>query len=136
MNFKAVLVLPKTAGSAQTHKSVSFIWIVWSTQYVYLWRIPQIASTDELTECWKIRQGTERRWDMTFTWYGLENSRTTTNLDLNYVFNYLLCSSTVDRNNRISMYVHCNYAKENWKRTVEFLCFTTGIAFMYANVED
>ena len=35
-NFKAVLVLPNTAGSAQTHKSISFIWIVWSTLYVYL----------------------------------------------------------------------------------------------------
>ena len=39
MNFRAVLVLPKTAGSAQTHKSMSFIWIVWSTLYVYLWSI-------------------------------------------------------------------------------------------------
>ena len=29
-------MLPKTAGSAQTHKSISFIWIVWSTLYVYL----------------------------------------------------------------------------------------------------
>ena len=37
LNFKAVLVLPKMAGSAQTHKSMSFIWIVWSTLYVYLW---------------------------------------------------------------------------------------------------
>ena len=36
MNFRAVLALPKTAGSAQTHKSISFIWIVWSTLYVYL----------------------------------------------------------------------------------------------------
>ena len=31
MNFKAVLALPKTARFAQTHKSISFIWIVWST---------------------------------------------------------------------------------------------------------
>ena len=38
--FKAVLVLPKTAGSSQTHKSRSFIWIVWSTLYVYLWANP------------------------------------------------------------------------------------------------
>ena len=30
MNFKAVLALPKT------HKSISFIWILWSTLYVYL----------------------------------------------------------------------------------------------------
>ena len=30
-------MLPKTAGSAKTHKSISFIWIVWSTLYVYLW---------------------------------------------------------------------------------------------------
>ena len=36
MNFKAVLALPKTACSAQTDKSISFIWIVWSTLYVYL----------------------------------------------------------------------------------------------------
>ena len=33
LNFRVVLVLPKTAGSAQTHKSMSFIW---STLYVYL----------------------------------------------------------------------------------------------------
>ena len=37
LNFKAVLALPKMAGSAQTHKSISFIWILWSTLYVYLW---------------------------------------------------------------------------------------------------
>jgi hypothetical protein len=32
--LKKFLVLPKTAGSAQTHISISFIWIVWSTLYV------------------------------------------------------------------------------------------------------
>ena len=37
LNFIAVLGLPKTAGSAKTHKSMSFIWIVWSTLYVYIW---------------------------------------------------------------------------------------------------
>ena len=42
LNFKAVLTLPKTAGSAQTHKSISFIWIVWSTLYVYLCSNPEI----------------------------------------------------------------------------------------------
>ena len=36
--FEHFLVLPKTAGSAQTQKSMSFIWIVWSTLYVYLWK--------------------------------------------------------------------------------------------------
>ena len=36
MNFRAVLALPKTAGSAQTHKSMSFIWIVWSTWYIHI----------------------------------------------------------------------------------------------------
>ena len=36
MNFNAVLARPKTARSAQTHKSITFIWIVWSTLYVYL----------------------------------------------------------------------------------------------------
>ena len=41
MNFKAVLALPKTARSAQTHKSISFIWIVWSTLCVYLWPDPK-----------------------------------------------------------------------------------------------
>ena len=34
MNFKAVLVLPKTASSAQTHEIMSFIRVVWSTLYV------------------------------------------------------------------------------------------------------
>ena len=38
LNFNAVLALRKLAGSAQTHQSISFIWIVWSTLYVYLWR--------------------------------------------------------------------------------------------------
>ena len=37
MSFKAVLALPKTASSAQINKSISFIGIVWSTLYVYLW---------------------------------------------------------------------------------------------------
>ena len=39
MNFKAVLALPKTARSAKTHKNISFISIVWSTlyMYIYLW---------------------------------------------------------------------------------------------------
>ena len=35
MNFKVIFVLPKMASSTQTHKSISFIWIVWSTLYVY-----------------------------------------------------------------------------------------------------
>ena len=34
VNFKAVLALPKTVRSAQTHKSINFIWIVCSTLYV------------------------------------------------------------------------------------------------------
>jgi hypothetical protein len=34
--FKSVLALPKTAHSAQTHKSIISIWIVWSTLYLYL----------------------------------------------------------------------------------------------------
>ena len=40
LNFKAVLALPKTAHSAQTHKSITFIWIFWGTLYVYLWLTP------------------------------------------------------------------------------------------------
>ena len=36
MNFTLVLALPKMARSAQTHKSIGFIWMVWSTLYVYL----------------------------------------------------------------------------------------------------
>ena len=47
MNFKAVLVLPKTAGSVQTHKSITFIWIVWSTLYVYLWLQPWNSLTTD-----------------------------------------------------------------------------------------
>ena len=41
LNFKVVLALPKTACSAQAHKSISFIWIVWSTLYLYLWKFSQ-----------------------------------------------------------------------------------------------
>ena len=36
LHFKAVLALPKTACSTQTHVSISFIWIVWSTLSIYL----------------------------------------------------------------------------------------------------
>ena len=43
MNFKAVLVLLKTACSAQTHKSISFNWIVWITLYVYLRSLSALA---------------------------------------------------------------------------------------------
>ena len=41
LNLKIDLALPKTASSAQTHKSISFIWIVWRTLYVYLWLGPK-----------------------------------------------------------------------------------------------
>ena len=34
------------ARSAQTHKSISFIWIVWSTLYVYLWPRALFYRTD------------------------------------------------------------------------------------------
>ena len=44
LNFKAVLALPKTALSAQTHKIISFFWIVWSTLFVYLWLYCQFLS--------------------------------------------------------------------------------------------
>ena len=44
LNFRAVLVLPKMAASAQTHKSMSFIWVVWSTLYVYLWSLYKCSS--------------------------------------------------------------------------------------------
>ena len=44
-NFKEVLALPKTAHSAQTYKSISFTWIVWSTLYVYLWDLPKLWTT-------------------------------------------------------------------------------------------
>ena len=30
------------AGSAQTHKSMSFIWIVWSTLHVDLWSLVEV----------------------------------------------------------------------------------------------
>ena len=40
LNFKAVLVLPKMAGFAQTHRIISVIRIVWSALYVYFWFYP------------------------------------------------------------------------------------------------
>ena len=39
LNFKVVLELPKTACSAQTHKSISFNWIVWRTLYEFTMKI-------------------------------------------------------------------------------------------------
>ena len=36
LNFKAVLELPKMARTDQTNKSISFIWIVWSTLFMYI----------------------------------------------------------------------------------------------------
>ena len=54
LNFKAVLALPKMTRSAQTHKSISFIWIVLSTLYVYLWAFPHFFALDPfLTFCSK-----------------------------------------------------------------------------------
>ena len=35
--------MPKTTGSAQTQKCMSFIWIVWSTLYVYLWQKEELT---------------------------------------------------------------------------------------------
>ena len=55
MNFKAILALPKTAPSAQTYKSITFIWIVWSTLYVYLWLQVklQVQKKKKFTELFK-----------------------------------------------------------------------------------
>ena len=47
--FKAVLALPKMTHFAQTHRSVSFIWIVWSTLYVNLWYHHQLGLTSSLS---------------------------------------------------------------------------------------
>ena len=33
------------AGSAQAYKSISFIWIVWNTLYVYLWLKAQLQTS-------------------------------------------------------------------------------------------
>ena len=49
LSFKAVLALPKMACSAQTHESISFIWIVWSTLYVYLWATVKLLMVKFLT---------------------------------------------------------------------------------------
>ena len=67
MNFKAVFPLPKTARSAQTHKSISFIWIVWSTlrlvssmPFRFPFHLPVLfynnyfSPANMLTSCWPI----------------------------------------------------------------------------------
>ena len=41
-------MLPKTTGSPQTQKSMSFTWIVWSTLYVYLWIYHQLRFPEYL----------------------------------------------------------------------------------------
>ena len=48
-----VLALPKTVGSAQTHKNISFIWIVWSTLYVYLWVKCELQDCDLQASAWE-----------------------------------------------------------------------------------
>ena len=40
-------IVKKPARSAQTHKSISFTWIVWSTLYVYLWLVVKKGTFDE-----------------------------------------------------------------------------------------
>ena len=52
-DFKAVLELPKTVGSAQTHKSISFIWIVWSTLYVYLCQNHKFSNKNNYFPEWR-----------------------------------------------------------------------------------
>ena len=52
LNFKAILAFPKTASSAQIHRSISFIWIVWSTLYLYLWLYRQPSATYTKTGWW------------------------------------------------------------------------------------
>ena len=64
MNFRAVLVLPKMAGSAQTHKSMSFIWIVWSTLYVYLWYLSRKMQNPHYIK----RHFMRDLWDLLFEW--------------------------------------------------------------------
>ena len=69
LNFKAVLALPKMAHSAQTHKSISFIWIVWSTLYVYLWQYNQ----NKKKNCRFYFKTFRPRWQNEHVW-SLENS--------------------------------------------------------------
>ena len=57
MNFKAVLALPKTAGSAQTHKSISYIEL-FGALYMYIsakdmtvpFKIMKLAEVHDKTE--------------------------------------------------------------------------------------
>ena len=58
LNFKAVSALPKTACSAETNKSISFIWIVCSILYVCLWPNSklQLNFGDWMVICWETRQ--------------------------------------------------------------------------------
>ena len=48
LNFKAFFALPKRTRTAQTHKSISFIWIVWNTLYV---PIPDLGTTKAYFVC-------------------------------------------------------------------------------------
>ena len=46
--YSKIFAMPNTARSVQTHKSISFIWIVWSTLYVYFWSWSEIWDLDEV----------------------------------------------------------------------------------------
>ena len=47
-------MLPKIAGSAQTHKSISFIWIICSTLCVYLWFSYECSKQFKWNSCYYI----------------------------------------------------------------------------------
>ena len=76
LNFNAVLALPKTARSAQTQKSISFIWIVWSTLYVYLWRRDEKNANDNCFKGAKIKYplGALCNWRQVMTNYPFKGS--------------------------------------------------------------
>ena len=50
------------AGSAQTHKSMSFIWIIWSTLYVYLWGFVKQKIVDYSTQHEWLKEGRKDGW--------------------------------------------------------------------------
>ena len=102
MNFKAVLALPKMARSAQTHKRISFIWIVWSTLYVYLWQLRHLWSNCKML--WATRSE-------------FECIKKNSNLEWNLIlvsWAFFYTHNTVEKSNRGKLFSQFNYCYLTW----------------------
>ena len=111
MNFKAVLAMPKTARSAQTHKSISFIWIVWSTLYVYLCMNFQSLAILGTHCLYLVLNSQETSHLYGQSWFQISKNNQNYNISLWY----LLCGSYI-----IILIVFSFFASALWRKHVRW----------------